>query len=240
MFGRVAGRGGMATGDGMSDQSLPRATGRAAGGSIRIFFDFRSPYAFFAAHRIASEYRDLVSPCSVQWCPVSIDILLNLQAGRFALAPYSDPLCRAKRQHLVADVQRHARRYAIPLRKPSRERPDSTIALTISLLLGARRQLHDGFRKAVFEALWTRQLDIADDAVLADSLAHDGIDLDIIREATSKTSLDLLVDASERAYASGVFGVPTFIVGAELYFGNDRMDFAIEDYARQRKAAAVG
>jgi 2-hydroxychromene-2-carboxylate isomerase len=200
----------------------------AGTGGMEIFFDFRSPYAFFTSHRIGQEYRDLVSSGTVHWRPVSIDMLLNLQAGRLVLAPYSDPLCPPKRRHLVADVHRHARRYAIPLRKPSRDRPDSTVALAISLLLGRRRQLHDGFREAVFEALWIRQLDIADDGVLADCLARDGLGPDIIAEARSKRSLDGLADVSERAYASGIFGVPSFIVGSDLYFGNDRLDFALE------------
>jgi 2-hydroxychromene-2-carboxylate isomerase len=206
-------------------------TNPAATGGVHLFFDFRSPYAFFTAHRIASACCESAFPDAVQWRPVSVDMLLSLQSGRSALAPYSDPLCPAKRRHLVADVQRHARRYAIPLRKPSKERPDSRGALTISLLLGDRGQAHHGFRKAVFEALWTRQLDIADDAVLAECLAQGGLGPDIIQEARSKPSLDLLVDASERAYASGVFGVPTFMVGSELFFGNDRLDFAIEAFA---------
>jgi 2-hydroxychromene-2-carboxylate isomerase len=213
-------------------------TDLAATGSVQVFFDFRSPYAFFTAHRIASECRDPAFADAVQWRPVSIDMLLSLQAGRPALAPYSDPLCPAKRRHLVADVQRHARRYRIPLRKPARERPDSTVALAISLLLESRQQRHDAFRKAVFEALWIRQLDIADGGVLADCLAHDGLGPDTVREARAKASVDMLVDASERAYASGVFGVPIFIVGAELYFGNDRLDFAVEAFARAQSDKA--
>jgi 2-hydroxychromene-2-carboxylate isomerase len=205
-------------------------TDLAAAGGVQLFYDFRSPYAFFTAHRMASEYCDLAFGDAVQWRPVSIDMLLSLQSGRPALATYSDPLCPAKRRHLVADVQRHARRYAIPLRKPSRERPDSKVALTIALLLGDRGQAHQGFRKAVFEALWSEQLDIDDDAVLAACLARDGLCPDIIQEARAKPSLDLLIDASERAYAFGVFGVPTFTVGSELFFGNDRLDFAVEAF----------
>ena len=53
------------------------------------------------------------------------------------------------------------------------------------------------------------------------------------QERRLSASLDLLVDVSERAYASGVFGVPTFIVGSELYFGNDRLDFAIEAFSEK-------
>ena len=71
------------------------------------------------------------------------------------------------------------------------------------------------------------------------ALRANGLSPDIIQEARLKTSLDLLVDVSERAYAPGVFGVPTFIVGSELYFGNDRLDFAIEAFS-EKLAADIG
>jgi hypothetical protein len=63
---------------------------------IDVFYDFRSPYAFFASHRIRRG--DFVrSDVGWRWQPVSIDILLNLQAGRESFAPYVDPLSGPKR-----------------------------------------------------------------------------------------------------------------------------------------------
>jgi 2-hydroxychromene-2-carboxylate isomerase len=59
--------------------------------TIEAYYDFRSPYAYFANHRIRQGL--FVSPVPVKWFwrPVSIDVLLNLQAGRDAWAVYSDP-----------------------------------------------------------------------------------------------------------------------------------------------------
>ena len=86
--------------------------------TIEAYYDFRSPYAYFANHRI--RHGLFVPPVPVKWLwrPVSIDVLLNLQAGRDAWAAYSDPLSGPKRAHLLADVRRNAAFYNIPLRAP--------------------------------------------------------------------------------------------------------------------------
>src|SRR3569832_2350010 len=100
--------------------------------TIEIYFDFRSPYAYFASHRI----RALSHICvAFAWQPVSIDMLLNLQAGREAFVFYVDPLCAAKRAHLVADVRRLASYYDLLLRPTRPQRPNSIPALCLATLL---------------------------------------------------------------------------------------------------------
>src|ERR1700759_1383134 len=101
--------------------------------TIEIYFDFRSPYACFASHRIRHGLLHAGIKCV--WCPVSIDVLLNLQAGREAFAPYVDPLSEAKRAHLIADVRRLPACYDVPLRQPRPQRPDAFPALCLALQL---------------------------------------------------------------------------------------------------------
>jgi 2-hydroxychromene-2-carboxylate isomerase len=112
--------------------------------TIEAYYDFRSPYAYFANHRIRQGL--FVPPVPVKWLwrPLSIDVLLNLQAGRDAWAGYSDPLSGPKRAHLLADVRRNAAFYNIPLRAPKPPRPNSIPALCAAALLGPEG--HDDFR----------------------------------------------------------------------------------------------
>ena len=86
--------------------------------TIEAYCDFRSPYAYFANHRICN--RSFVPPVPVRWLwrPVSIDVLMNLGAEREAWAAYSDPLSAPKRAHLLADVRRNAVFYNAPMRAP--------------------------------------------------------------------------------------------------------------------------
>src|ERR1041384_5809280 len=124
--------------------------------TIEVYFDFRSPYAYFASHRIR---RRLVrTDIAFAWRPVSIDILLNLQAGREAFAPYLDPLSAPKRAHLIADVRRLASYYDLPLKPTRPRRPNSIPALCLATLVPEGQRAHFVF--AVFDALWREQQDI--------------------------------------------------------------------------------
>jgi 2-hydroxychromene-2-carboxylate isomerase len=190
--------------------------------TIEAYYDFRSPYAYFANHRIREG--SFVPPVPVKWLwrPVSIDVLLNLQAGREAWAAYSDPLSGPKRAHLLADVRRNAAFYNVPLRPPNPPRPNSIPALCTAALLGPEG--HHAFRNAVFDALWQRQRDISDVSVLAECLARAGSDPGLVDRALASEAREALAGGTERAYASGVFGVPTFLYSNEVFFGNDRLD----------------
>ena len=190
--------------------------------TIEVYYDFRSPYAYFANHRIRQG--SFVPPVPVKWLwrPVSIDVLLNLQAGRDAWAAYSDPLSGPKRAHLLADVRRNAAFYNAPLRAPKPSRPDSIPALCTAALLDPEG--HDAFKNAVFEALWQQQRDIADVTVLEDCLTRANRDPDLAKRAITPEARAALADETKRAYANGIFGVPTFVCNTEVFFGNDRLD----------------
>ncbi len=135
--------------------------------TIEVHFDFRSPYAYFASHRIRALPR---AGTAFVWRPIAIDVLLNLQAGREAFAPYVDPLSAAKRAHLIADVRRLASYYDLPLRPTRPQRPNSIPALCLAALLAEDQRAQ--FVSAVFDALWQEQQDIAEAAVLARCLAQ--------------------------------------------------------------------
>jgi 2-hydroxychromene-2-carboxylate isomerase len=190
--------------------------------TIEAFYDFRSPYAYFANHRIRTG--SFVPPFAAEWLwrPASIDVLLNLQAGRDAWATYADPLSGPKRAHLLTDVRRNAAFYNAPLRAPKPPRPNSIPALCTAALLDPEG--HEAFRNAVFDALWQQQRDIADTTVLEDCLTRAGRDPGLLRQALTAEAREALADETRRAYANGVFGVPSFVCNNELFFGNDRLD----------------
>ena len=187
--------------------------------SIDVYYDFRSPYAYFAAHRLHNREID---GHGWRWCPVSIDVLLNVQAGREPWAPYSDPLSAPKRAHLIADVRRLAAYYDLPLRAPRPARPNSVPALCLAALIDQPARAM--FTIAVFDALWCEQKDIADPEVLAACLVCAGASSELVSGAFTEQARSRLAEQTQEAYARGIFGVPSFAVGTEIFFGNDRLD----------------
>ncbi len=191
---------------------------------IDVYFDFRSPYAYFTSHRLRSEM--IARRGDVwRWRPVSIDVLLNLQAGREPWAPYVDPLSGPKRTHLIADVRRLAAFHDVKLRAPKPARPNSIPALYLASLLAEPERT--AFVGAVFGALWQEQQDISAPQLLAACLARAGAQPDGVSASFEETARSQLAEETRSAYALGVFGVPTFVFDHEVVFGNDRLDLLL-------------
>ena len=192
--------------------------------TIEVYYNFRSPYAYFASHRIQD---GAISRCGYTWIwrPVSIDALLNLQAGRAPWASYLDPLSPPKRAHLVADVRRLAAYYSVPLRPTNPRRPNSIPALCFAALLDERER--SAFNHAVFEALWQSQRDISSPEVLDKCLAHAGARSELLDAAFQDSARSDLANDTSEDFARGIFGVPTFIFDGEIFFGNDRLELLL-------------
>lgn len=194
-------------------------------GAVDVYFDFRSPYAFFAAERIARG--DVALPAGVawRWRPVSINVLLNLQAGRPPLASYTDPLAPTKRRYVFEDVQHLSAHYEIPFEVPEPLRPDTVPALTAFTLLEDNGPIQHSFRSAVFDAIWRRRLNVGDRETLTRIATETDVDPGIIDRAHDHQAQGELVARSVDLYGSnGVFGVPMFVWNDERYFGADRLD----------------
>ncbi|MGX4774167.1 DsbA family protein [Bradyrhizobium guangdongense] len=191
---------------------------------IDTYYDFRSPYAYFADYRV--RHADLGLATKVEWIgrPIFIDVILNLQSAREPWAPYIDTLIPPKRAYLMADIRRMAAFYGAPF-KPSWKwpnRPNQIPALCVASLLSGR--VEEVFRSAVFEGLWHEQRDISDPAVLREAVVRAGGDPAIVAQADDPNVRDALTSRTVEAYGNGVFGTPTFVWDGEIFFGADRLD----------------
>ncbi len=187
---------------------------------IDFYFDFRSPYAYFATERF-----DLLQTggATIDWHPVSIDVLMNLQAGQQPWEKVIDPLCPAKRAHFMADIFRMIDFWEIPFAMPSPPVPSANTAMAVATLLKHAGVSIERFSLSVFRAIWQNQKDAEDRAVLIECIRESGMDETILEEAQG-AGREMLTSATLAAFKAGVFGVPTFVLEDELYFGADRME----------------
>ena len=187
------------------------------GGPIRFYFDFASPYAYFATaeiERLGTEFgRD------VEWRPILLWAVLKAHG----IAPPMD--APIKRAYFLHDMQRSAAFHGLPYREP--------VKLPLSSHMAARlyyATLDDDPEKAailasrLLSAFFVEQKDIADEAVLAGLAAEAGIAaqaaLDGMKGLKGRT---LLERAVEDAIAAKVVGSPYFLVDGEGFFGADRL-----------------
>ena len=188
--------------------------------SIDVYYDFRSPYAYFMGQQLPSLAARL--GVEARWLPVSIHMLLNLQVGRPPTAPYQDPMPPIKRQYLMTDVVRGAQQRRLPISLP--KSLDSVRALQVGLRLeGLEGEAR--FRDRVWQAMWTEQADASDPEVLVACLDHLGPEArTIVASALTEEFAHALGRRSVDAFSKGVFGVPSIVSGGEVFFGSDRLD----------------
>lgn len=184
---------------------------------VKLFFNFRSPYCYLASKSLFDILEKRAA--TLVWRP------LGGWDGRSPpdRAKVKVPLTRQ-------DVARWAKRMKIPYLPPP-STTDPTLAGLASLLAEERNVLR-AYTQAVMHAEWGEGKDIGDRAILlavATSVGLSERELTAAWEDPKKH--DALAANWREAQALGVIGVPTFVVGEQIFWGNDRLDFLDEHLA---------
>lgn len=184
---------------------------------VRVYFNFRSPYGYLASHSLFERL-------------ARYDIRLGWRSlggwdGRSPpdRAKVKIPLTRQ-------DVARWCRRLKVPFNPP----PVSTDPTPAAMACFAAESagLLAPYVKAVMWEEWAEGRDIGQTEVLLDIASRIGLDDDVVEQALNDASNAGRLSANwAEASELGVIGVPTFVVGDELFWGNDRLDFVEEHLA---------
>lgn len=179
-----------------------------------VYFNYRSPYCYLASKHMFDLFE--AYDVTVQWRP------LGGWDGR------SSPDRAKKKVPLVRqDVARWARRMGIPFVPPPAA-TDPTRAGAGSFL-ALREGLLRPYTVAVMAAEWAEGRDIGESAVLRDIARAVGLDPDaLLAAADDPAHRRALAENWREADGKGVIGVPTFVIGEQIFWGQDRMDFLAE------------
>jgi 2-hydroxychromene-2-carboxylate isomerase len=197
--------------------------------AIRFLFDFVSPYAYLASTQIREvgvrHGRD------VEAVPVLFAGMLNATGGR---GPAEMP---AKREYMYRDALRLARALDVPIRAPATHPFNPLIALRATACVeegAARWRLVD----ALFRAAWASSERIDEPVVVARAADDAGLDgRALLAMADAAEAKARLRRTTDDALAVGAFGVPTMLVGDELFWGVDSL-WLLERFLRGETAAS--
>jgi 2-hydroxychromene-2-carboxylate isomerase len=190
---------------------------------VRMDFwcELASPYTYLAAMRIDGLAR--AAGVDVRWQPFLLGPIFA--AAGWSTSPFE--VYPDKGRYLWRDVAREADAIGAGLRRPS-QFPRNSVAAARVALLGVERGWGPAFIRAALAANFAEDRDIADLRVIDELLAELGLDGPAVRaEADSPAHLPALRAATERAAALHIFGAPTFMVGGEMFWGNDRLERAL-------------
>lgn len=200
--------------------------------SVDFLFDFGSPAAYLAWTQLPKLVAD--TGAHVVMKPMLLGGVFQSTGNR---APITVP---AKGSYLFKDLNRHAKAYGVPL-VMNPHFPINTITLMrvdVALTLRADPRL-DAYRAAVFPAIWAEQKNMGDPATVAQVLAPAGFAADeLVALASDPQVKETLKTWTQDAVDRGVFGAPTFFVGDEMFWGQDRLDFVRSALTHQHKDLA--
>jgi 2-hydroxychromene-2-carboxylate isomerase len=185
---------------------------------VTFYFDPVSPYAWLAAKAL---HRIEATGAQIAFQPVLFAALLNAHGN---IGPAEVP---AKRAYIFRDVMREAARAGLQFKGPPGHPFNPLQALRMCLAV-ARQDERRRFALAVMSACWEHGEDVSDPAVLSKVADNCGLNGPALHAAAQQPDIKMqLQAATENAIAGGVFGVPTFKIGAELFWGGDRIDALI-------------
>jgi len=189
---------------------------------IEFWYEFGSTYSYPAAMRI--EPLAAESGVTVHWRPFLLGPILKDYGWNDS--PFN--IYAAKGRYMWRDLERICAADGLPLKLPPVSFPQNGLKAARLALIGARDRWTPAFTRAVFAANYAEQQDISDAATLRAILDGLGVDADAaFAAANAPSNKDALKRQTEQAAARGLFGAPSFTIGDELFWGNDRLEVAL-------------
>jgi 2-hydroxychromene-2-carboxylate isomerase len=196
--------------------------------TVQFLFDVGSPAAYLAFKRLPAICEQLGA--TLEWRPMLLGGVFQATGNQ---SPVNIP---AKGRYLFTDLQRFARRHGIEFR----QNPHFPINTLTLMRMATGLQMREpqrlvAFVGAVYHAIWVDQRNMNDGAVVANVLREAGFDPEALLALASDAAVkEQLKAQTQEAVARGVFGAPTFFVGEDMFWGQDRLDFVKEALEAQR------
>lgn len=188
--------------------------------SIELWFEFASTYSYPAVSRAESVAR--AAGVDLVWRPFLLGPIFKAQGWNDS--PFN--IYPVKGQYMWRDLARICADLNLPLRHPSQFPRNGLVAARLACAFQTEAWLPELVRQ-IYRANFAEDRDISDPTVLAAILAAIGQPASRLEAASSAEAKAKLRAQTERAQALGIFGAPTFIVGSELFWGNDRLENAV-------------
>jgi 2-hydroxychromene-2-carboxylate isomerase len=201
--------------------------------TIKLYYDFKSPFTYLAmepAYKLEETHR-----VRLRFIPLELAIR-EAYGGELEQRAQRD---WDKVRYLYMDMRRFANERGMIIRGPQKIF-DSRLAL-MSGLFADRNGRFRPYADRVFERFFKRELNIEDIDALAAVMAEAGLDAAGFRRSAEGEGPNDLRAAAAEAERDGVFGVPTFIVAGELFWGNDRVEWVVKklDQMKLRRTRAA-
>ena len=185
--------------------------------TVTFYFDYGSPATYLAWTQINN---------IIEEANATLTMIPMLLGGVFKetgnVSPATVP---AKGKWMNNDLKKHAELYNVEFNSNSFF-PINTLNLMRGAIAAQNMDIFQKYSEAIFTGIWVKDLNLGDISILQDYL--DKCDINTVKLfdlAQSDEVKTILIQNTKEAVAKGVFGAPTFLIGDELIFGQDRLNF---------------
>ena len=188
---------------------------------LEFYFDFVSPYSFLAYQKIKKIEKKI--SIKIKYRPILLGGLHNLHGIK---APAFIP---AKAKFMIRDCKLIAEKNKIQFKFNSYF-PIKTLNLMRGVLIAKEDDFESYYVDKIFDTIWKDGLNMNDQPIIDKVLKNLNINPNTFLLRSSNQNLkNLLKEKTDEAFKKGVFGAPTFTVNNKLFWGQDRLEFAINE-----------
>ncbi len=188
---------------------------------IDFWFEFGSNYSYLSVMRIEQDAAK--AGVRVRWQPFLLGPIfksLGWETSPFVLQ-------KAKGDYVWLDMERQCRKYGLPWKKPGNFPRSAILPLRVAILAAEQSWMPEYCRR-IMQTNFAQDRDIDNTEAVTAVLKDMGLlASEIITQAVSDENKLRLRKQTEMAMSKGIFGAPTFFVGTQMYWGNDRLDDAL-------------
>ena len=188
--------------------------------TIEYYLAVVSPWSYLGHRRLCDIAR--ANSAEILYLPIDSSILFA-KTGGLALKDRSPQ----RKRYRMQELRRWRSRLELELNlEPQYFPTDSNLASRV--IIGAIEAGHD-VAELVYELMrtvWVREEDVSETSVVIGAIERSGGSVDDLLAAANHSNVqDIIIENSEQAVSKGVFGVPSYVVGEEVFWGQDRLEF---------------
>ena len=197
--------------------------------AVQFMFDFGSPNAYLC-HKVipAIEIRTGVK---FEYVPVLLGGLFKLANNRSPAEAFAG--IANKRAYDLLEVNRFVAKHKLIRFQRNPFFPVNTLKIMRGAIAAQRLGSFESYVSTMYEAMWEQGRNMQDESEIAGVLTAAGIDAGRLLEASTQAEVkNGLLANTQSAFERGAFGSPTFFVGADIFFGKDRLIDVEEEILR--------
>lgn len=197
--------------------------------TVEFIFDFGSPNAYLS-HRVIPGV-EARTGTKFRYVPALLGGIFKATNNRSPMEAFGG--VKGKLAYEGLETRRFVARHGLTRYRQNPHFPVNTLLMMRGVFAAEDLGVFDAYVEACFSAMWEDGRKMDDPTVVAETFSGAGLPAQALLEKTQDAGVKArLIAATEAAVERGVFGIPTFFVGEEMFFGKDRLRDVEEEIAR--------